>query len=128
MKAMSMGQDQSQVSSYIENSKVQCPRPLFWHFSLSPLHLPLSPSFGGSAHKISKGSNACADGAEMASQVDASTLDGMSKKELVVLVQSVAPLELLQSNQVRERTSCDNKCTHLHRNGCVTWKQWFTCE
>ena len=34
----------------------------------------------------------------MASQVDASTLDGMSKKELVVLVQSVAPLELLQSN------------------------------
>jgi hypothetical protein len=64
----------------------------------------------------------------MASQVDASTLDGMSKKELVVLVQSVAPLELLQSNQVRERTSCDNKCTHLHRNGCVTWKQWFTCE
>ncbi len=34
----------------------------------------------------------------MAERVDAATLDGLSKKELVVLVQSVAPLDLLQAN------------------------------
>ena len=36
----------------------------------------------------------------MAERVDAATLDGMSKKELVVLVQSVAPLDLLQANEL----------------------------
>ena len=34
----------------------------------------------------------------MAERVDAATLDGLTKKELVVLVQSVAPLDLLQAN------------------------------
>jgi len=33
-------------------------------------------------------------------RVDSATLDGMSKKELVVLIQGVAPLELLQANSV----------------------------
>ncbi len=36
----------------------------------------------------------------MAERVGAEQLDGLSKKELVVLVQSVAPLELLQTNQL----------------------------
>jgi len=36
----------------------------------------------------------------MAARLDAAALDGMSKKELVVAVQSVAPLELLQANTV----------------------------
>ena len=36
----------------------------------------------------------------MAERVDTAALQGMSKKELVVLVQSVAPLELLQANSL----------------------------
>ena len=39
--------------------------------------------------------------AKMADRHDAAALEAMSKKELVVLIQSVAPLELLQASSVR---------------------------
>jgi hypothetical protein len=37
--------------------------------------------------------------AEMAERIEGEKLEAMSKKELVDLIQSVAPLDLLQSNR-----------------------------
>ena len=55
----------------------------------------------------------------MAERVDAATLDGMSKKELVVLVQSVAPLELLQANSLSGKPeNVAKKANKVQSLGC----------
>jgi hypothetical protein len=71
----------------------------------------------------------------MVERVDAATLDGLSKKELVVLVQSVAPLELLQAASVNPLLCeeavciffggvCANASAHVSKNEYATrWEQ-----
>jgi len=58
----------------------------------------------------------------MAERVDAATLDGLSKKELVVLVQSVAPLDLLQANALSGKPeNVAKKANKVQTLGCFCY-------